>query len=260
MTSYFVTAGLPEDQIASISSDGAVFMHGRYVLSGSYSILHRGWKGIPIDDSMAYAALDAQGRSVNEQVYWPEIPGAVLAKASALQLLLADPVRRAAYVNELPAVSRAAVLAIRHTAWYWQGDFQARACCRGPNPGDPCFDEDGQLVRLPSDAESAPDAGPDGGAIDAGDGNAADGSAAAADTEPRIVCPASDTGIFLELPSGSCSGVGSCAIQIDNTCRPGLAYVSSTPSVFDCRCESGQWKCEVISGGLGLRPCGDAGS
>lgn len=251
--SYFVTAGLPEDQIASISADGTGLVQGENVLSGWYSLLHRGWQGVPIVDSMADAAFDAEGRSAFEQVYWPPIPGAVLAQASALQKMLADPVQSAAYLMKLPASSRDGIAVIRHTSWYWQGPFQAQACCRGSTPASPCFDREGQLVQLPGDDGRAAD----GGAIDGPDGNEAGGTDAGG--EAQVVCPISESGTFVDLPSGTCSGVGSCAIELDNTCRPGLAFVPSVPSVFDCQCASGQWQCHVVSGGLGLRPCGDAG-
>ena len=247
--SYFTAAGLPSAQIESISADEAVLAQGGDVLVGWYSILHRGWNGIPIDDSIADAAFDAQGRSVSEQVYWPEIPGAVLAQARTFQDLLADAARRAAYLEELPADSRTPVLVIRHTSWYWQGPFQAQACCRGSQPGDPCFDMDGRLVTLPDDSGSAED----GGLSDSGVG-------LDADAEPPVVCPESASGRLSELPSGSCSGGGSCAVELDNSCRPGFSYTSNKPPVFECHCVSLQWQCDSISGGMGLIPCDDAAS
>src|SRR6478736_7930948 len=88
---------------------------------------------------------------------------------------------------------------------------------------------------------------------------AADGSVADQDGEADIVCPLSESGRFYETPSGTCEGTVSCAIELDNTCRPGVAFVPTTPSVFLCWCAEGSWQCEVKSGGLGLTPCGDAG-
>lgn len=262
--SYFVTAGLPFDQIASVSADEAVLAQGNNVLTGWYSILHRGWNGVPIDDSSAYAALDAQGRSVSEQVYWPEIPGSVLAQARAFQDLLADPARRASYIEKLPASSRDSILVIRHTSWYWQGPFEAHACCRGPMPGDPCFDVDGRLLTLPDGSGNA-----DGGTASGADAeselptdsgvNDPDIRLEDAGTEPQLVCPESDSGRFSALPSGTCSGEGSCAIELDNSCQPGAAFTSSLPPVFECQCVSAEWQCDSISGGMGLIPCSDAG-
>lgn len=76
----------------------------------------------------------------------------------------------------------------------------------------------------------------------------------------EIVCPVSDTGRFETPPSGACTGVGSCAIELDNSCRPGVKVVPTTPAVYECQCISAQWQCAVTSGGLGLTPCGDAGA
>jgi hypothetical protein len=245
--SYFVTAGLPGDQIASLSADGAVYTNGQDVLEGSYSMLHRGWNGVPIVDSIAYAAFDAKGRAADEQVYWPEIPSDSLAQVQAFQKMLADPTQKAAYLEKLPASSRAANIVIRHTSWFWQGSFQAQACWCGTIPVDPCFDISGHIVQIPGD-----------------DGRSADGGTADADTDadagPEIVCPISDSGVFADLPSGTCTGVGSCAIELDNSCRPGVAFHSSLPPMFDCQCVLNQWQCAVTSGGMGLLPCPDAGS
>ena len=85
------------------------------------------------------------------------------------------------------------------------------------------------------------------------------GAAGEGDAGPEIVCPVSDSGIFEETPTGACVGAGACAIELDNSCRPGLSFVAATPPVFECQCVSNQWACVVKSGGLGLVPCGDAG-
>jgi len=240
--SYFVGAGLPGDQVASISADGAVFMHGQDVLEGSYSVLHRAWNGVPIVDSIANAAFDAKGRAADEQVYWPEIPSDVLAQVQAFQKMLADPAQEADYLEKLPTSSRVPNIVIRHTSWFWQGAFQAQACWCGPTHVDPCFDISGHIIEIPGD-----------------DGSSADGGTSDADAGPEIACPISDSGIFADLPSGTCTGVGSCAIELDNSCRPGIAFRSTLPRMFDCQCVLNQWQCAVTGGGMGLIPCSDAG-
>jgi len=73
-----------------------------------------------------------------------------------------------------------------------------------------------------------------------------------------IACPVSETGRFVEAPSGACMGKGACAVELDNSCRPGVAYVPATPTVLSCRCVSQLWVCDVIAGGFGLVPCSDA--
>jgi len=99
------------------------------------------------------------------------------------------------------------------------------------------------------------------GSHDASAAGSHDASAAGdgGDGGPEIVCPVSDSGRFEETPTGACTGAGSCAIELDNSCRPGLAAVPATPPVFECRCVANQWECVVMSGGLGLITCGDAG-
>ena len=86
------------------------------------------------------------------------------------------------------------------------------------------------------------------------------GSGGDADGGNELVCPVSDSGIFEETPTGACEGSGSCAIEVYNSCRPGLAFVPSTRPVFDCDCVSNRWRCVVASGGLGVVPCGDSGA
>jgi hypothetical protein len=85
-------------------------------------------------------------------------------------------------------------------------------------------------------------------------------AAGGGDGGPQIVCPVSESGTFEDTPTGACTGVGSCAFQIDPVCRPGLNFIPSTAPVFECACVSNQWQCTVVSGGAGLVPCGDAGA
>jgi len=91
-----------------------------------------------------------------------------------------------------------------------------------------------------------------------GDANAA-GAGDGGDGGIELTCPVSDSGRFEETPTGSCEGAGSCAIELDNSCRPGVSAVPSTAPVFECQCVLNQWQCVVRSGGLGLISCGDAG-
>ena len=147
--SYFTTAGLPANQVAYVSAEGTGLVHGQYVLSGWYSIWHREYDGVPIDDSMAFAAFNAIGKSASEQVYWPEIPGDVLEQVRKFREILADPSQRAAYVQKLPASSRDAILVIQHTSFSWKGPFQAQVCCRGAARTDICLDMSGHIVDLP---------------------------------------------------------------------------------------------------------------
>src|SRR3954465_7684246 len=94
----------------------------------------------------------------------------------------------------------------------------------------------------------------DSGAWDGDGAPEADGDGGA-----EIEGPVSDSGIFEDLPSGACVGAGSCAVELDNSCRPGVSVVPTTRPVFECRCISDQWDCIPKSGGLGLQSCDDAG-
>lgn len=76
----------------------------------------------------------------------------------------------------------------------------------------------------------------------------------------EIVCPVSDSGTFEDTPTGVCTGVGSCAFEINAVCRPGLTAIPSSPPVFECSCVGNQWQCTAVSGGAGLMLCGDAGA
>jgi len=146
--SYFVNAGLPENQIASVSAYEAGLVRGDSILQGWWSVLNRAWDGIPIDDSIATAAFDANERSSAEQVYWPVIPGELLEEVRAFQDMLSDPSQRDAYIQKLPASSRDAVIVIRHTSWFWKGPFQATVCCRGHDLNGLCFDMKGHPTHL----------------------------------------------------------------------------------------------------------------
>jgi hypothetical protein len=143
---YFVSAGLPDGQVASVSAFGTGFVKGDDVLEGWYSLLNRTYEGIPIVDSIATALFEADGRSGHEEVHWPEIPAQVLEQALAFQTMLADPARQADFIQKLPAGSRAGGLVIRHTSWFWDGAFRAEACWRGPASNDLCFDSLGHPI------------------------------------------------------------------------------------------------------------------
>lgn len=90
----------------------------------------------------------------------------------------------------------------------------------------------------------------------------ADGVRDGGDSGSPITCPVTDSGRFEATPAGACMGVGSCPIELDNSCRPGVSNVPTTPPVYECQCVANQWQCVVRSGGLGIISCdvgGDAG-
>jgi hypothetical protein len=78
------------------------------------------------------------------------------------------------------------------------------------------------------------------------------------DAGPRVLCP-SDSGIVSETPQGVCEGTGSCALELQGKCGPGVTAVAA-PTGYICECVSDIWDCTIVSGGFGLIPCPDAGT
>ena len=117
-------------------------------------------------------------------------------------------------------------------------------------------------MTLPDGSGNPDDGGLPGSDVAPPDGDSPDADAGSqlTDAGPQLDCPMPESGRSSALPSGACSGAGSCAVELDNSCQPGVAYTSSQAPVFACNCSSGQWQCDLISGGMGLIPCGDAGS
>jgi hypothetical protein len=104
LVQYLVGAGLPSDQIASVSEDGVGKISGdggsgELDVSAEVPMLARAYEGIPIEDSFAWAALADDGLSYGEQVFWPEIGGDVVTELKAFKQMLADP-------HEAPPSSR----------------------------------------------------------------------------------------------------------------------------------------------------------
>lgn len=137
--SYFVGAGLPNEQIASVNVNSRMTATGFGVpaqglppagtLLFYYSIVKRKYGGVPVPDSFAWAHVNVDGEVVSESVYWPEIPAGVLADADAFAAVLNDVGQRATFNGKLPAEfrDRSGELVIRHTPGPWTGAFEAVA-------------------------------------------------------------------------------------------------------------------------------------
>lgn len=135
---YFVSHGLPEDQVlevlartggtagAPVTDPSAVQRLGPVV---RYSSLVRGVDGIPVVDSYAWARIDADGEVVELGVYWPTIPGSVVANAEKLAATIANSSGRAAFVAGLPAAVQGGQgrVVIRHSCSADRGPFVAFA-------------------------------------------------------------------------------------------------------------------------------------
>ena len=108
---YFVGCGIPRNQIASVNGSPEVETGGSPSNTTSSSLklvsdtssLVRAVDGIPVVDSVAWARFNAKDHVVRETVYWPALPGQVLADAEALRKELSDPAALAAFEGHLPA-------------------------------------------------------------------------------------------------------------------------------------------------------------
>jgi hypothetical protein len=90
--------------------------------------LGRGFDGVPVKDSFAWATFDADNQTTAESFYWPEIPGDVMSAAVALKNQLAGPAALAAYKAKLPADAQGdGGVIIHHSSMGWSGAFQAAA-------------------------------------------------------------------------------------------------------------------------------------
>jgi hypothetical protein len=160
--SYFVSVGMPSDQVVQAGPYPAVQERIPYLADGGLDFadavsntcwttnLHRAYQGIPIVDSIAWAILQADGASAEEYVYWPEIGADVVSRLDAFQQMLDNTQQRAAFVANLPTAIEGGQLIIRHTANYWQGQFVAEPCYRATFAGVAlCFDISGNVVQLP---------------------------------------------------------------------------------------------------------------
>jgi hypothetical protein len=133
---YFVASGIPEDQIAAVQD----FQVVRAPASGDqpddpskrtvmyrYSMLKRSIQGIVVADSFAWARMNVDGAVVEEQVYWPSIPGSVIDSALEFSAKLKDEAVLVAFEAQLPPHRTPSGVVIRHSPGEWDGTFFADA-------------------------------------------------------------------------------------------------------------------------------------
>jgi hypothetical protein len=162
--SYFIDSGLPADQILDVSPYTVMSKVGRNgpdffaqatsKLEYQFSVISRQIDGIRVDDSYAWARLDADGAAVLESVYWPEIPAQIVRDAVAFQTRLADDAGKRVFLAKVP---REGSLVIHHTPGEWVGAFAATASYDvGEEHGKVThFDMEGRRLELPHEAENA---------------------------------------------------------------------------------------------------------
>jgi hypothetical protein len=121
---YFVSAGIPRDQIGGVHTMTRLSSSGRYGdahptpprIDGYISVLERKVGGFPVSDSVAWAQLDNDGHVISEGVYWPPIPASTIRDAGRIQQQLASTSDRTKFLAQVPGGLPSGQVAIRHTS------------------------------------------------------------------------------------------------------------------------------------------------
>ena len=138
---YLFAAGISEAEVSgthvttTMTGGGPVkdgVQPSRSVLLWYTTHLERSLGGVPVEGSSAFAALDSDRRVISEGVYWPEIPAAVVARALAMQQMLASPKARAAFLTKVrraqPKIGDAeGNVVILHSSAFYHSKFQVQA-------------------------------------------------------------------------------------------------------------------------------------
>lgn len=156
---YFIGAGLPKEQIASVRVMAGGLMDGEAKqpadahFKALYSYLDRSVDGIPVVDSFAWARINEEEQVVTESVYWPAIPQAVIDGAKAFASSLADATWATAFHQKAPQNGK---IVIRHTPGVWDGAFKAAVAYDVTWAGQVLhYDSSGARFKLPSEQEGA---------------------------------------------------------------------------------------------------------
>jgi len=132
---YFVGAGIPKEQVGGVhattslaaSASGEQVPAPQPKIGGYQSILDRKIGEIPVVDSVAWARLDDHGTVLAEWVYWPAIPGRVIAEASRMRETLARDADKKTFLAKLPVGLSPGIVVIRHSSATSTGTFVAMA-------------------------------------------------------------------------------------------------------------------------------------
>lgn len=175
---YLVGAGIPAAQVSGTHvtttmtgggpvKDGVQAARSRLLWYSTH--LERSVAGIPVEGSIAFAALDSERHVITEGVYWPGIPSDVVQKARDFRQRLESENERTAFLARVRA-ARADVretrgeVTIVHTSAGYHGTFEAKAVytvvVRSPNGGKAQivrFDETGAVVVMADERPTATD-------------------------------------------------------------------------------------------------------
>ncbi|MBK7583145.1 MAG: hypothetical protein IPI67_23470 [Myxococcales bacterium] len=126
---YFVDAGLPADEVDSVSVHTMASASGAgsdpptsWEFEAYTSTISRQYDGVRVVESHAWAQFNDLGEVVTESVYWPEVSKSVAMAATAFRKQLEDPAAKAAFFAKVPEGGR---LVIHHTPAAWKGTFSA---------------------------------------------------------------------------------------------------------------------------------------
>jgi hypothetical protein len=128
---YFISAGIPRDQIGGVHTMTRLSASGRYGephaaaprIDGYISVLERKVQGFSVPDSVAYAQFDNDGHVISEGVYWPPVPAHVLRDAKRISdQLAATGAERTAFLARIPTGLPSGQVAIRHSSATEQQD------------------------------------------------------------------------------------------------------------------------------------------
>ena len=133
---YFIEAGIPRDQIASIDALTSASISGatdggptraESRIRGWQSVLRRSISGVPIIDSVAWARLNDDGKVLAEWVYWPAIPGKVIDDAKRFRARLSENSERVRFSHEV--TERSSAGAGSNTPLVSAAKRDVRSCC-----------------------------------------------------------------------------------------------------------------------------------
>ncbi|KVZ43005.1 hypothetical protein [Burkholderia ubonensis] len=175
---YLVGAGVPAAQVSgthvttTMAGGGPVkrgVQPSRSRLLWYTTHLDRSVAGIPVEGSVAFAALDSDRQVITEGVYWPGIPSDVVQKAREFKQRLTSEREKTAFLARVRA-ARADVketqgeVKIVHTSAGYHGGFEAKAVytviVRSPNGGKAQivrFDETGAVVVMADERPTGAD-------------------------------------------------------------------------------------------------------
>ena len=132
---YFTAAGIPRQQVRGIHANTYLSASGpansiaslRPKIDGYLSVIERVVADkFLVAESVAWARLDADGKSIAEWVYWPAIPAKAIEEARMLDEMTTG-ARKDEFLRRLPSGLREGSVVIHHTSAVEDGPFEALA-------------------------------------------------------------------------------------------------------------------------------------